>query len=120
MTGTSRRAAIPLLAVLLLPVVAACAAAGGSASPVATDRVDLPMSYRFAPTAIVVKPGTTVTWTNSDNFTHSVQFDGVASPGMVMKPGEAATRAFDQAGTFHYVCAFHSQQMQGTVTVAAS
>ena len=34
------------------------------------DSVDLPKSYKFAPAAITVTAGTTVTWTNDDNFTH--------------------------------------------------
>jgi plastocyanin len=29
------------------------------------------------------------------------------------------TRAFPTAGTFHYVCAFHPQNMKGTVVVTA-
>jgi plastocyanin len=111
----SRLAAATVLAVL----VAACASAGQVASPVATTTVDLPKSYRFAPAAIVVKAGDTVTWTNSDNFTHSVRFDGDESPGLVMAPGERVERAFPTAGTFAYVCAFHAQDMRGTVTVSS-
>jgi plastocyanin len=106
-----------LLAACLVTLLAGCAAGGASASPVATDRVDLPKSYLFAPTVIEVPAGTTVTWTNSDNFTHSVQLDGVAAPGLVMKPGESVQQQFPTAGTFQYVCAFHSQQMHGTVVV---
>ncbi len=90
------------------------------AGPVATTRVDLPKSYKFAPAAIVVKAGSTVTWTNSDNFTHSVQFDGEASPGSVMKPGDSTSHTFEKAGTYGYICAFHPQDMKGTVLVTAS
>jgi plastocyanin len=108
---------IRLIALAL--VVAACAGPGASAGPVATDRVDLPKSYRFTPAAITVTVGTTVTWMNDDNFTHSVQFPGDPSPGQVMRPGEQATRTFDAAGTFDYVCTFHPQDMTGTVIVTA-
>lgn len=104
--------------------LAACGqGAGGSAagaSPVATAHVDLPKSYKFAPAAIVVTVGATVTWTNSDNFTHSVQFDGDASPGSVLKPGDSTSHTFEQQGTFTYVCAFHPQDMRGTVIVTAA
>lgn len=113
MRVASRLAALLVLAA----VVASCATAGQDASPVPTDHVDLPKSYLFAPTAIVVAVGATVTWTNSDNFTHSVRFDGEASPGLVLAPGEAVTRAFTSAGTYPYVCAFHAQDMHGTVVV---
>ena len=33
-------------------------------------------SYRFDPKVIEVKAGDTVTWTNNDNFTHTVKVDG--------------------------------------------
>jgi plastocyanin len=109
-----------LVGLLVLAALAAsCASAGQGASPVPTTSVDLPKSYRFAPEAIVVHAGDTVTWTNSDNFTHSVQFTGEASPGLVLAPGEAVDRAFPTVGTYPYVCAFHAQDMQGTVIVSA-
>ena len=119
----SRLAVAAFVAVMGLSL-AACGdkGSGGAAagSPVATTQVDLPKSYKFAPAAIVVPVGATVTWTNSDNFTHSVELDGEASPGSVMKPGETATHTFEKAGTFSYVCAFHPQDMRGTVTVTAT
>jgi plastocyanin len=101
--------------------IAACGSTPGASAqgPVATTHVDLPKSYKFAPVAIVVTTGATVTWTNSDNFTHSVKFDGDASPGAVMKPGASTTRTFATPGTYPYVCAFHPQDMKGTVVVTA-
>ena len=117
MSVASRLAALLVLAVL----VASCATttAGQDASPVATTTVDLPKSYKFAPETIVVDVGAAVTWTNSDNFTHSVQFDGEASPGLVLAPGERVERAFPTAGTFAYLCTFHAQDMRGTVIVSS-
>jgi plastocyanin len=87
---------------------------------VATTSVDLPASYRFAPASIVVAKGTTVTWTNDDHFTHSVQFldGGLSTDPLVMEPGQTATFTFDRAGTFSYQCHFHPQNMKGTVTVS--
>jgi plastocyanin len=90
---------------------------GGAASPVATDTVDLPPSYRFAPADIQVAAGTTVTWTNHDNFTHSVQLDGDTEPLAVLKPGDSATHTFTEPGTYPYICSFHPQDMTGTVEV---
>jgi len=80
----------------------------------------MPKSYRFAPADIVVDVGSTVTWTNSDNFTHSVQFKdgGLPTDPMMIEPGGApVTFTFSQAGTFHYQCSLHPTNMQGTVTV---
>ncbi|HEV2250172.1 MAG TPA: plastocyanin/azurin family copper-binding protein [Candidatus Limnocylindria bacterium] len=98
--------------------MATCAgSASPAAEPVATDHVNLPQSYLFDPKDIVVAPGTTVTWKNSDQFTHSVHIiDGDRMVG-TMKPGESVSFTFATAGTYRYECTFHPQNMRGTVTV---
>jgi plastocyanin len=105
---------LPLLALGCL-ILAGCTSATASA-PVKTTTVDLPPSYQFQPAHISVAAGSTVTWTNHDNFTHSVQVDGQSDVHM-MKPGESAQITFSAPGEYHYICTLHSQSMQGTVTV---
>ena len=127
MTSLRRAARWTVLAtatVGLAIVLAACSGSGSggggaSSAPVATSTVDLPPSYKFVPADITVPVGTTVTWNNKDNFTHSVQFKdgGLPTDPQLMKPGESTTFTFTTAGTFHYQCSLHPQQMQGTVTV---
>ena len=117
---TTRGPAALATAVLAATLRAGCATAGGAeTTPVSTTSVDLPASYRFAPTAIVVAKGATVTWTNHDHFSHSVQFldGGLPADPLAMEPGQAVTFTFDKAGTFSYQCHFHPQNMKGTVTV---
>jgi len=120
--GPARRAAAVIAAAALaLLVLGGCtSSSGANASPVATTTVDLPKSYKFAPAAIVVQAGASVTWTNNDNFSHSVAFldGGLSGAPMVMNPGESVTFTFDHPGTFHYQCHFHTQNMQGSVTVS--
>ena len=101
-------------------LVAGCAGGRSTASPVATDQVDLPPSYRFVPAAIVVPVGTEVTWTNRDNFTHSVQLlDGPDRTDHVIRPGEACHASNSpRRGRSEYQCSLHPQNMKGTVTVA--
>ena len=108
---------IALLAVAVTAVALAGCSDGATAdaSPVATTTVNLPKSYRFDPSAIVVDVGATVTWTNNDDFTHNVTFPG--EEGLTMKPGESVTRTFPTAGTFDYLCSLHPRDMTGTVTV---
>jgi plastocyanin len=107
-------------------LVVACAALAGCApvatnasKPVHTAQVDLPPSYQFAPAIIEVGPGTTVTWTNHDNFRHSVQVQGQSEVHM-LRPGESTQIRFDQTGTFPYVCTLHTQNMRGTVVVSGA
>ena len=111
-------ALLPALAALLL-LLAACGGAGAgadaSATPVATTTVDLPKSYRFEPAAIVVEAGATVSWTNHDNFSHTVLFTG--DEPLALAPGESVTRLFATPGQYAYVCTLHPQNMKGTVLV---
>ena len=111
------RAALAVLAVLLL-MVAACSGSDVAQEPVATTDVQLPKSYRFEPAAITVPAGSTVTWTNDDNFTHNVTFEGDSS--LTMSPGDTAMRTFEMPGTYAYQCTLHPQDMQGTVEVTGS
>ena len=106
----------PALAILFALVVAAACQPAQPAGRVATDQVDLPRSYRFAPEEISVEVGTTVRWTNNDNFTHSVRLlDG--GDVLMMKPGESVTHAFDAVGLFNYDCSLHPTDMKGSVLV---
>ena len=106
--------------------LAACSTSGsagssttGGAQAVPTSVVDLPPSYRFEPATISVAAGTTVTWNNHDNFTHSVQFldGGLPTEPMTMQPGASTTFTFTAPGTYSYQCHLHPQNMRGTVTV---
>jgi plastocyanin len=75
---------------------------------VKTTQVDLPPSYVFQLAAIEVVRGSTVTWTNHDNFTHSVQVQGQADVHM-LSPGQTTQITFDQPGTYPYVCTLHTR-----------
>jgi plastocyanin len=103
-----------LLPVLLAGVVAGCGGAWSS-EPVATTEVTMAKSYRFDPKVIEVAAGSTVTWTNDDNFTHTVQVDG--QEDHKVDRGESVSIAFDQPGTYHYVCTLHRTDMDGEVVV---
>ncbi len=96
-----------------------CAATSSAAAPpVETNKVEMPPSYRFDPPVIQVRVGTTVTWHNSDNFTHDVHLLGdINWHSEPLHPGGSATYTFTKPGTYPYVCDFHSQDMKGTVIV---
>jgi plastocyanin len=106
---------LPAVAVLAVTVVAAGCGGTGSSVPVATTAVSMAKSYRFDPKAIEIKAGQTVTWTNNDNFTHTVKFDG--RPDHKVDRGHSVSIRFDKAGTYKYVCTLHSKDMHGTVIV---
>ena len=99
----------------LVVITAGCGGEGGSAEPVATTEVAMAKSYRFDPEAIEIDAGQTVTWTNEDNFTHTVQVDD--REDQKVEPGESVTETFDEPGTYHYVCTLHRKDMEGEVVV---
>jgi len=110
-----------LLAVALGSVLVACAGGDGAgASPVATDVVNLPPSYRFDPPAITVPDGTTVTWTNNDNFTHNVRLLDDGGDVLPLPPGASVSFTFTGPGEHRYDCSFHPNDMSGVVIVSGS
>lgn len=106
---------------LLLPAAAAVAAfaagcgGAGTSEPVAATEVEMVKSYRFEPKVIEIEAGDTVTWTNGDNFTHTVQVDGQEDHDV--EQGDSVSITFDTPGTYEYVCTLHRQDMDGTVIV---
>lgn len=87
------------------------------AEPVATSTVDMPPSYRFEPEVIEVPAGSAVTWTNSDNFTHTVRLLDGSEVIATLEPGQQAEHRFSEPGTYRYDCSLHPNDMDGTVIV---
>jgi len=106
---------LPAAAVLAATVVAAGCGGAGTSEPVATTKVSMAKSYRFDPNTIEIKAGDTVTWTNNDNFTHTVKVDG--QEDRKVGRGDSVSIKFDKPGSYHYVCTLHSKDMSGTVIV---
>jgi plastocyanin len=102
------------MAVALTLLAVGCGGEARSA-PVATNAVAMAKSYRFDPAAVEIDAGDTVTWTNEDNFTHTVQVDG--QDDHKVGRGESVSIRFDKPGRYDYVCTLHSRDMHGTVIV---
>jgi plastocyanin len=97
--------------------VAGCGGDGGESSePVSTTEVAMAKSYRFDPPRIEVHAGQSVTWTNEDNFTHTVRVEN--GQDHRVERGESVSLPFDTRGTYHYVCTLHSNDMEGDVIVS--
>jgi plastocyanin len=110
---------VPALAIIIVLLAGCAAQPSAAAAPVETAEVSMPPSYRFDPPAIQVPAGSTVTWRNTDNFTHSVSVAGGAFPFLNLSPGQSGAITFDQPGAYSYTCTYHAQDMQGTVIVVA-
>jgi len=133
MTGRARRPtawAAAALAVAALGLGTACSSHSSTQAgttkapftlknaPVPTDKVELPKSYRFDPPVIQVKKGTAVTWTNHDDFPHTVQIlAGADAATHDIGIGKTLTISFDRPGTVYYHCSLHPSQMKGEIVV---
>src|SRR6267143_4061959 len=92
---------------LALPLVALAAT-----SPVTIQ------NFAFAPSAVTITVGDSITWTNRDAAAHSAKFSDRVTA--VLTQGQSATLVFTAAGAFPYVCGIHGSAMQGTITVRAA
>ncbi len=118
---------------VLLVAVAAGAAyallplAGGAqtAAPSAVPSASTPASaaavvdtknFAYAPATITIHPGQTVTFKNSDTIAHTVTAADKSFDSGNMDQGATWSHIFAKAGTYAYVCAYHSY-MTGTVVV---
>lgn len=122
----------PIAIVLgLMLTLAACGGddepSGGGGTPTgggqgSTSAVEV-RNLAFAPQTLNVTAGTVVTWTNQDEFPHTVtsgdpndQPTGIFDNPIETK-GSSATFQFKEAGTFPYYCKVHPQ-MTATVVVS--
>jgi LPXTG-motif cell wall-anchored protein len=75
--------------------------------------------FQFAPGAVTVNVGDTVTWTNAGPTPHSATANDGSFDTGIMDEGGSGSHTFTEAGTFSYICTPHPN-MTGTVTVAAA
>jgi len=101
-----------MIRALILATVMAVPAAAGAAEPIKISAHD----FMFAPSALTVSVGSTVTWTNLDDEPHTVVSDiGLFRSG-AMDTNESFSFKFDKPGTYHYTCSIHPR-MVGTIVV---
>jgi len=72
--------------------------------------------FKFAPAALEVLPGTTVTWTNHDEETHTITSTTGAFGSAGLGNDETFAQTFTRSGAYEYFCALHPQ-MRATVIV---
>jgi plastocyanin len=73
-------------------------------------------NFDFAPMAITVSPGTTVTWPNRDGEPHTVVSADGLFRSAALDQNDSFKFTFSKPGTYKYVCSIHPK-MVGTVTV---
>ena len=101
------------IAVLLLAGSPSVAANDEARAATAEVKID---NFSFSPQEINVAVGTSVTWTNRDDFPHTVVSTYVVFKSMVRYTDEKFSYTFTKAGTYSYYCSIHPK-MTGKVVV---
>lgn len=73
-------------------------------------------NFAYVPATLTVAPGTTVVFKNSDSVAHTVTAADKSFDSGNMDGGSTWSHVFAKAGTYAYVCAYHTY-MQGTIVV---
>ncbi|HEY4019856.1 MAG TPA: cupredoxin family copper-binding protein [Pseudonocardiaceae bacterium] len=99
-----------------MPGMSMPATTGSAAqAPVSAHAVTIE-GFAFAPAAITVKVGTTVTWTNKDQDAHTVTAQDRSFSSTPLNTGATYQFTFTKPGTHAYLCTIHPF-MTATVVV---
>ena len=98
--------------------VATLAALTSQGTPAADTKVQIDQ-YAFLPQRITVKPGTTVTWTNDDDDSHTVASSSKLFKSKALDTGDKFSFTFTTPGTYAYICSVHPY-MTGAIVVEAA
>jgi plastocyanin len=99
------------------PAASATTAAGACSNGATGSLILTIAGFAFTPANISVTAGTTVTWTNSDQVTHTATADdGKAFDCRPIGAGASMSFKFATPGTYAYHCAIHPT-MKATITV---
>ena len=106
----------PLRVLLLGAVLSVVSYAQAAPASAEGSTIEMARDFMFAPTALKVAAGSTVTWTNKDDEPHTV----VSAEGLfrsaALDTDESFSFRFDNPGTYRYTCSIHPR-MVGTIVV---
>jgi plastocyanin len=111
-----------LIASIVAATLLAVSAPLFGAPPAAAATHSITISgYAFAPAAMTITAGDTVTWTNEDQAPHDVTTTSApaAIHGATMGKGQSWSYTFTTPGRYSYICSIHPD-MTATLTVVAA
>jgi len=103
------KCAIIACTVLLFSACSKSSSTYGSNTPPAGSNSNKVSIYNmsFAAAVTTVTKGTTLTWTNNDNTTHTVTANDNSFASNNLNKGDSYTHTFSSIGTFAYHCSIH-------------
>jgi len=110
---TLKRPSLAIAAIAIVVVTALVLAVHvRAATPVAVGIKD----FKFSPPSLTVPAGKTVTWTNNDEWRHTITSTTGAFGSTGLSNGGTFAQTFTQPGTYQYFCSLHPR-MQAAVIV---
>jgi plastocyanin len=105
----------------IMAFVAGAALACAIAPSVAQNRAVSVMidNFVFEPARLIVKAGTTVTWTNRDDIPHTVASKDRLFKSQALDTDETYSFTFSTPGEYSYFCSLHPH-MTATIVVEAA
>lgn len=103
------------LTVLIAPRSMPALTATAAASPISAGATVNISNFQFAPKALQVKAGTTVTWVNGQG-THTVTADNGEFASDNLSAGQSYSFKFTKPGTYRYYCSFHGSKGGGDMS----
>jgi plastocyanin len=107
-----------LMAAAFVALFAAILWPGDSQAEAAPNTIEI-TNFSFAPAALTVPVGTTVTWVNEDDEPHTVVDSDTLFKSHALDTGDKFSFTFTTPGKFQYFCTIHAH-MVGMVVVEAS
>ena len=113
----NRIASVVPVILLFSTILVSCSKSSGTNNNIAQapNTVSI-VNMAFTPATITVTAGTTVTWNNNDNITHTVTADDDSYDSGNIGAGSSFTRTFSIAGSYPYHCTIHPS-MKATIVV---
>ncbi len=107
---------LPRRRIAALIPLAFIVAAPSIARPAQTSAAVAIKNFAFTPQLLTVHPGTTVTWTNTDDEPHTVTSATKAFGSGALDTGGTYRFTFTRPGEYAYYCALHPH-MTGKIIV---
>ena len=111
-----RQLLVPSMQLLLLGAMAAVVSYASAEAAPEGSTIVMAKDFMFAPTALTVAAGSTVTWTNRDDEPHTVVSEAGLFRSAALDTNESYSFRFDKPGTYRYTCSIHPR-MVGTIVV---
>ena len=75
------------------------------------------VDFAFQPLELQVAAGSTITWSNTGEYPHTVTADDASFDSEILLPAETFSVTLTQPGTFTYHCNIHKTDMTATIVV---